>query len=181
MFSRARSPYEDHVAKRIFAQIYLVPSLQAGLAPGLPLPMRIWLVGLGRIRPGGHSNFRDGELVSRLPDAGGVLPSRSTVQRAIAKLRDCGLLAPSSSVRCLVFPIDILDMSIASAESCAVCGHAGAWLSGQSCWATGDVFQERAEYRERGSLPPQLLYPTTDNGGARDAPGCRDERDGTTL
>lgn len=112
-------------------------------SPDLPLVMRIWMLAIGRAKPGGHSAFDAGEIRKTLTKVNrrtGEVRS-FTPQYLNDALRDgkaAGMFAPGSSLRCIVLPLNALEINLPlSAVPCPVHGHNKSWLHDR--WVdTGD-------------------------------------------
>jgi hypothetical protein len=76
--------------------------------PDLPLWYRVATLGVERRNDIGHAEFDPGEVRQLLVDQRtGVIPTASSVSRAIARAKEKGYLAEESSVRCIVTRIGV--------------------------------------------------------------------------
>ena len=124
-YAKTRSPYEPNKGP-VWAKLWLKRFDALGRDNvRLPLPMRVYLIALGRVGSNGHSPLVQGDL--DLANADGVVYSARAVQKAIRTLVEAQLLAPSSSRRCLVLPTEHIDYSVHSGQRCPECKHDLRW------------------------------------------------------
>lgn len=77
-----------------------------GISPGLPTPVRLYMLVTARVNKIGHAEFYKGELARLLglPDADGVLipMSRQNINRVIKMYVDEGVFLEGSDIRCII-------------------------------------------------------------------------------
>lgn len=86
--------------------------------------MRLFLLALSRLNAGGHAEFEEGELVrllARVDETTGELrtPNRSSVWRAMAKLKQDDFVLSQSSFRC----VQIHGLLAQQGMGSSVCGY----------------------------------------------------------
>lgn len=169
LVSRTRSPFRSHTNRTLFTKAFLVALSEVGAdSTSLPLEMRLWFFGLVRMRPGGHAPFLDGELASTFANRHGVVYGRTSVQRALKRLKASDLLAPESTLRCLVYPLDLMSEDHASAEPCPVHHHADGWHRTHG-HVVHEVFRHRPDWFQRDWIPDHARG----GGAASNAADCR--------
>lgn len=109
---------------------------EASQSPVLSSDFRLWLIAVAHIGPGGHASFEEGVLaemlvkVNRSSGSMGTYTARR-LRGIIAACIEAGVLAPESSLRCLVVPMDLVDgAEIPKSRPCVIHGHWQAWSRG---------------------------------------------------
>ena len=111
MASRAgQNVYTDHKSG-MFGFIHLKACASIAIEnTSMPMVLRIYFLGLNRLKGNGHACFEKGEIVKTLVKADGT--SRYSTKAIRNAINDCvawGYLAPSSNSNCLVYPTEIIE------------------------------------------------------------------------
>ncbi|RZS89881.1 hypothetical protein EV189_1658 [Motilibacter rhizosphaerae] len=124
----------------------------------LDLSFRIFLLASGLAGPGGHAPLELGRLqqeLLRLNRSTGELGpyGERHLRGAISTLVKAELLAPTSSLRCLVLPLTVWDMGTRyKIQDCPQHGHALAWSGGPNGqWFDPHPHAVAAALRDAGS------------------------------
>jgi hypothetical protein len=146
MIGRAIDPFAEH-AQGI--HLRLRPHTVAPLAaePRLDLQLRILLLCLGRLR-NSHAAFRAGEMRALLPknDAGEAYSERH-LRSVIARMRDCGLVGPDSSTRCVLIASEMADATLSKLNGWTCPQHETSYRwSMRGGWADARVSPERLSH-----------------------------------
>jgi hypothetical protein len=123
-------PFQEHYSNRIFAKLHCKQIRDlAVVEKTLSSDLRLYFVGLGRISNKGHAPFERGELASL------VGTENRNLRKVIRKLVVARALAPESTVRCLVYPIEMVTVSIhRGSDSCPEHGTHRPWSSEINNW-----------------------------------------------
>ena len=103
----------------------------------LPIEMRLLGLAVGKARPGGHCPFGRGEIqasLKRMNEGTGEVSTYSPqyLNRVLTHGKEAGLFAPASSLRCIVLPVDVLEITLnLPADPCPFHGHNRSWLGGE--------------------------------------------------
>ena len=139
-------PFQEHYSNRIFAKLHCKQIRDLAVSEkSLSSDLRLYFVGLGRVSNKGHSPFERGELASL------VGTENRNLRKVIRKLVVARALAPESTVRCLVYPIEMVTVSIhRGSESCPEHGTHKSWSNQLSDWVDDypPVVSEVTEYVE---------------------------------
>ncbi|MEI5099548.1 hypothetical protein RB200_14325 [Streptomyces sp. PmtG] len=133
---------------KVYRPEYSNPAIGSAV---LHLEMRMWLLALDRMQRGGHAPLGSGELELILTKENGEPFHASRYRQARCNLINSGLLAPSSTARCLLIPSTVAAMDAPSRkrrEECATHGHNIPWDGGHGDWmfrTPGDAERWEAE------------------------------------
>lgn len=123
-------PFQEHSSERIFAKLH--PRNVRELArtqERLSSDLRLYLIGLGRVTNRGHAAFHRGELASLIGT------EDRNLRKVIKKLVLSEALSPQSSVRCLVYPRELVTLTILrGSDSCPEHGTHRSWSNKFNDW-----------------------------------------------
>lgn len=123
-------PFQEHSSERIFAKLH--PRNVRELArtqERLSTDLRLYLIGLGRVTNRGHAAFQRGELASLIGT------EDRNLRKVISKLVFSEALSPQSSVRCLVYPRELVTLTIhRGSDSCPEHGTHRSWSNELNDW-----------------------------------------------
>jgi hypothetical protein len=90
----------------------------------LSTDFRLFFLGLQRVSNRGHSPFLPGEISRLLPRKNGVNYSPRYINNQIRVLINGGLLSPASNSRCLVYPMELINLKT-DKKQVAICPEHG--------------------------------------------------------
>ena len=132
-------PFTDHESDEIWGRMYLkLVGTIARSKTGLSTDFRLFFLGLQRVSNRGHSPFLSGEISRLLPRKNGVNYSPRYINNQIRVLINGGLLSPTSNSRCLVYPMELINLKT-DKKQVAICPEHGthsSWSSLNNDWAT---------------------------------------------
>ena len=131
-------PFTDHESDEIWGRMYLkLVGTIARSKTGLSTDFRLFFLGLQRVSNRGHSPFLSGEISRLLPRKNGVNYSPRYINNQIRVLINSGLLSPASNSRCLVYPMELINLKT-DKKQVAICPEHGthsSWSSLNNDWA----------------------------------------------
>lgn len=131
-------PFTDHSSDGIFARIYLKAiGTVAREKTTLSTDFRLFLLGLQRVSNRGHSRFNPGEISSLLQRKTEKIFDDRYIRNQIKVLVNAGLLAPTSNIRCLIYPMELILLRT-DKKQVAICSEHGthsSWSSRNNDWA----------------------------------------------
>jgi len=132
-------PFTDHESSEIFGRIYLkLVGVIAREKTTLSTDFRLFFLGLQRMSNRGHSTFLSGEISRLLPRKNGLNYSPRYINNQIRVLINGGLISPASNSRCLVYPMELINLKT-DKKQVAICPEHGthsSWSSLNNDWAT---------------------------------------------
>ena len=132
-------PFTDHESDEIWGRMYLkLVGTIAREKTTLSTDFRLFFLGLQRVSNRGHSPFLPGEISRLLPRKNGVNYSPRYINNQIRVLINSGLLSPASNSRCLVYPMELINLKT-DKKQVAICPEHGthsSWSSLNNDWAT---------------------------------------------
>jgi hypothetical protein len=123
-------PFQEHYSYRIFAKLHAknIRDL-AVLEQQLSSDLRLFFLGLGRVSNKGHATFNKGELTSLMGT------EDRNLRKIIRKLVSAKALSQESSLRCLVYPSELVSLSILrGSDLCPEHGTHRSWSNALNNW-----------------------------------------------
>jgi hypothetical protein len=130
-------PFTDHSSDGMFARIYLrAIGTVAREKTNLSTDFRLFLLGLQRVSNRGHAVFKPGEIVSLMPQKTGEMYEERYINSLIKTLKNAGLLAPASNIRCLIYPVELILLKTdkKNAPKCEEHGTHSSWSVNNNDW-----------------------------------------------
>ena len=131
-------PFTDHESDEIWGRMYLkLVGTIAREKTKLSTDFRLFFLGLQRVSNRGHSPFLPGEISRLLPRKNGVNYSPRHINNQIRVLINGGLLSPASNSRCLVYPMELINLKT-DKQQVAICPEHGthsSWSASNNDWA----------------------------------------------
>lgn len=131
-------PFTDHTSEEIFGRIYLKKSGEfARNSSSISLHMRLFLLGLQRVSNRGHAPFQAREIQQLLKKKDGSQYDEKQIRNEIKRLANEGLLARTSNIRCLLFPMELISLKTdkKNAAQCPEHGTHSSWSVHNNDWA----------------------------------------------
>ena len=132
-------PFTDHESDEIWGRMYLkLVGTIAREKTNLSTDFRLFFLGLQRISNRGHSHFSVGEISRLMPRKNGVDYHSRYINQLIRILVSGGLLAPVSNSRCLVYPMELINLKTDKKQVaiCPIRGTHSSWSSVSNHWVT---------------------------------------------
>jgi hypothetical protein len=145
---RVYKPFTDHSSDGIFARIYLQAiGTIARQNTTLSTDFRLFLLGLQRISNRGHAPFNPGEISQLMPQKTGEMYEERYINRLIKTLKNAGLLAPASNIRCLIYPVELIVLKT-DKKQVAICPEHGthsSWSLRNRDWVPDSLPETQVE------------------------------------
>jgi hypothetical protein len=141
-------PFTDHTSDGMFAKLYLrAIGTVAREKATLSTDFRLFLLGLQRVSNRGHAPFSPGEISSLMPQKTGEMYEERYINSLIRTLKNTGLLAPASNIRCLIYPVELIVLTT-DKKQVAICPEHGthrSWSTNNNDWAPDSPPASQAE------------------------------------
>ena len=157
---RIYKPFTEHTSEQMFARIYLKKAGQtAQTSTSLSLHMRLFLLGFQRVSNRGHAPFKSGEIQQLLLTKNGTPYGEKQIRNEIKRLSKDGALAPTSNIRCLVYPMELISLKTdkKNAANCDEHGTHSSWSSNNNDWAS--------DYPPLGVVEEEIVPTIENNSG----------------
>ena len=150
-------PFTDHSSEGMFARIYLrAIGTVAREKTTLSTDFRLFLLGLQRVSNRGHAPFKPGEISYLLQRKTGEIYQDRYIRNQVRTLVNAGLLAPSSNIRCLIYPVELILLKT-DKKQVAICPEHGthsSWSVNNNDWLPDSPPQEVVE---------EVIVPSVEN------------------
>jgi hypothetical protein len=130
-------PFTDHSSDGMFAKLYLrAIGTVAREQKNLSTDFRLFLLGLQRVSNRGHAPFNPGEISSLIPQKTGEMYEERYINSLIRTLKNTGLLAPASNIRCLIYPVELIVLTTDKKQvaECPEHGTHSSWSVNNNDW-----------------------------------------------
>jgi hypothetical protein len=135
-------PFTDHSSETIFAKLFLQAiGAIARDRHTLSTDFRVFLLGLQRVSNKGHASFEPGEMARLLKRESGTQYEDRYLRNIVKVLINAGLVAPASNIRCLIYPVELIQLRT-DKKQVAICpkhGTHSSWSTKNNDWVSDSL------------------------------------------